>query len=259
MTDTLFSRRHFLAGAAVASGAALAGCQTQTPPADAQLVSGPRRLGRGPLPVFGTADAAPLRDDGGEGPGIDWASSYAARSDGGFNLPAIPWEKVPEQFRRQIVSNTTGEGPGKLVVQTRNHYLFYTLPRGRAVRYGVGLGREGFEWSGTGYIKRKAAWPRWHPPEEMIAREPKLEEYRTTYNKATDTWEGGMDPGLYNPLGARAHYIFQGEVDTQYRLHGSPEWASIGKSVSSGCVRLINQDVIDLYNRVPEGTEVIVV
>ena len=257
MTDTLFSRRHFLAGAAAASGTLLAGCQTQTPPPDAQLVSGPGRLARTPLPGFGRDSDVPSDEDS-SGPGIDWASAYAGRSDGGFALPPIPWEKVPSEFRRQIVANTTGEGPGKLVVQTRNHHLFYTLPRGRAVRYGVGLGREGFEWSGRGTIKRKAEWPRWHPPEEMIERQPELEKYRTTYNRKTDTWEGGMGPGLMNPLGARALYIYQGDVDTQYRLHGSPEWWSIGKSVSSGCVRLINQDVIDLYRRVPEGTEVIV-
>ena len=126
------------------------------------------------------------------------------------------------------------------------------------MRYGVGLGKEGFEWTGEGIVKRKARWPRWHPPEEMILRKPELEEYRTTFDKKTQTWVGGMDGGLLNPLGARAHYIFQGEVDTQYRLHGSPEWNSIGKSVSSGCVRLINQDVVDLYDRVSEGTRVIV-
>ncbi|MEO1747979.1 MAG: L,D-transpeptidase, partial [Pseudomonadota bacterium] len=129
---------------------------------------------------------------------------------------------------------------------------------GRAIRYGVGLGRQGFEWSGEGYIKRKAKWPKWHPPAEMIEREPELEKYRTTYNRATDTWVGGMEPGLLNPLGARAHYIFQGNQDTLYRLHGSPEWWSIGKSVSSGCVRLINQDVIDLYKRVRSGAEIVV-
>ncbi|MEM9575323.1 MAG: L,D-transpeptidase, partial [Pseudomonadota bacterium] len=136
--------------------------------------------------------------------------------------------------------------------------LYFTLPGGRAMRYGVGLGRAGFEWSGAGDIRRKSEWPKWHPPAEMIEREPELEKYRTTYNKETGTWDGGMEPGLLNPLGARAHYIYQGEQDTLYRLHGSPEWWSIGKSVSSGCVRLINQDVIDLYNRVPKGAEIIV-
>ena len=92
----------------------------------------------------------------------------------------------------------------------------------------------------------------------MIDREPELEKYRTTYNRATDTWVGGMEPGLLNPLGARAHYIFQGTQDTLYRLHGSPEWWSIGKSVSSGCARLINQDVIDLFKRVRSGAEIVV-
>jgi lipoprotein-anchoring transpeptidase ErfK/SrfK len=129
---------------------------------------------------------------------------------------------------------------------------------GWAMRYGVGLGKQGFEWTGEGVVERKAKWPRWHPPAEMIERRPELKEYETTFNEKTRTWEGGMDGGLMNPLGARALYIYQNGVDTQYRLHGTPEWNSIGKSVSSGCVRLINQDVLDLHDRVPEKTRVIV-
>lgn len=239
MTDHTVTRRHLLqAGAITATGLALAACQT---------------IEEGSPPGEGaSARFRPVSND------IDWASAYAAKSDGGYNLPAIPYERVPEQYRRQIVRNRTGEGPGKLIVETRDHFLYYTLGGGRAVRYGVGLGREGFEWSGNGDVKRKAEWPKWHPPAEMIDREPKLERYRTTYNSRTGRWEGGMEPGLLNPLGARALYIYQNGKDTLYRLHGSPEWNSIGKSVSSGCVRLINQDVIDLHRRVPAGTEIIV-
>ena len=115
------------------------------------------------------------------------------------------------------------------------------------MRYGVGLGREGFGWDGRARIPFKRAWPTWTPPAEMIAREPELEKYRD-----------GMEPGLDNPLGARALYLFEGRVDTLYRLHGTQEAYSIGRAVSSGCVRLLNQDIIDLYDRVPNGTEVVV-
>lgn len=115
------------------------------------------------------------------------------------------------------------------------------------MRYGVGIGRAGFDWGGRARIATKKAWPTWTPPAEMIARQPDLEKYRD-----------GMSPGLDNPLGARALYIFEGNRDTLYRLHGTAETWSIGKAVSSGCVRLLQQDVIDLYNRVPDGTPIIV-
>ncbi|MEM5502322.1 L,D-transpeptidase [Ahrensia kielensis] len=183
---------------------------------------------------------------------------YAAKSDGGFSIPAVPYQKINERYLRQVVNDPTGEKPGTIIVDTRSHHLFLVLPGGKAVRYGVGLGRAGFEWSGRAEVKRKASWPKWHPPEEMIEREPKLEKYRTTYDRKTDTYEGGMDGGPYNPLGARALYLYQGNVDTLYRLHGSPEWNSIGKSVSSGCVRLMNQDAIDLHSRANIGAQVLV-
>ena len=118
------------------------------------------------------------------------------------------------------------------------------------MRYGVGLGRAGFEWSGRGVIQYKRAWPKWTPPDEMIARQPELEQY---------SWRnGGMPPGLDNPLGARALYIFKDGKDTIFRIHGSPEWWTMGKSVSSGCVRMLNQDIIDLYNRVPPKAPIVV-
>jgi len=245
MSETPISRRTLLNGSAILSVAALTGCVTEgSPPPDQPL---PRNE---PAPRFDrNADT---------GSDFNYASIYGPVSDGGFTIPAVPYQQVPERFRRQYVRNTTGEGPGKLVVQTSNHFLFYTLPGGRAIRYGVGLGRAGFEWSGTGNVKVKRRWPKWHPPDEMIEREPELERYRTTFNESTGEYEGGMEPGLTNPLGARALYIWQNGKDTLYRLHGSPEWNSIGKSVSSGCVRLMNQDVIDLYNRVPDGTDIIV-
>jgi lipoprotein-anchoring transpeptidase ErfK/SrfK len=237
------NRRLFLAGG-IAASAALAGCA----PMPVETVDGEPVV----KPRF-TFPVAPIAFEE-----VDHSVAYAEITDADFTLPAIPYQKIDQQFLRQMVPNTTGFDPGVLVVETTQHHLYWTMPGGFAMRYGVGLGKEGFEWSGEGAIKRKAKWPRWHPPAEMIERKPELKEYETVYNEKTKMWEGGMAGGLLNPLGARALYIYQGEVDTQFRLHGSPEWNSVGKSVSSGCVRLINQDVLDLHDRVPEGTMVVV-
>jgi lipoprotein-anchoring transpeptidase ErfK/SrfK len=178
------------------------------------------------------------------------AALYAAKPDEQFPLPAIPYQKINPRFYRQMVADPTGQPPGTIVVDTGNHFLYFTYPNGQAMRYGVGLGRAGFLWAGRGVIQYKRKWPRWVPPDEMIARQPELAPYQADL--------GGMPGGLDNPLGARALYIFSHNEDTQYRLHGSPEWWSIGKSVSSGCVRLINQDIVDLFDRVPNKTPVVV-
>ena len=183
---------------------------------------------------------------------------YAASFDEGYDIPAVPINEIDPKYYRQVVPDPTGERPGTVVVDTANHFLYFVLNGGEALRYGVGLGRQGFEWSGRGVIQWKQRWPRWFPPVEMIDRQPELEKYRARQIPGTNVWEGGMEPGVTNPLGARALYIFQNGKDTLFRLHGSPEWWSIGKSVSSGCVRLIHQDIIDLYDRVPDGTPMVV-
>jgi lipoprotein-anchoring transpeptidase ErfK/SrfK len=232
------SRRALLTAASASAAAmALAGCTT-TPRRDRPDVMPP------PItmaPEFGPAVAM-----------------YAAVQDDGHSVPAIPIEKIDRRYHRQVVPDPTGEAPGTVVVDTGNHFLYVVLPRGEAVRYGVGLGRAGFEWAGRAQIEWKQHWPRWFPPEEMIARQPELEKYRAIQIRGTNEWEGGMPAGINNPLGARGLYIYQDGKDTLYRLHGSPEWWSIGKSVSSGCVRLMNQDVIDLYDRVPEKSPIVV-
>ena len=135
-------------------------------------------------------------------------------------------------------------------MDTKNFYLYLVQENGMALRYGVGLGRAGFEWSGSTRVGWKQEWSKWTPPVEMIERQPGLVKYSED--------NGGMPPGLDNPLGARALYIFQGKVDTLYRIHGSPEYWTIGKAVSSGCVRMMNQDIIDLYNRVPTRSPIVV-
>ena len=148
--------------------------------------------------------------------------------------------ELPARLRRQIVSYTTREAPGTVIIDTPNTYLYYVLGGGRAVRYGIGVGRDGFTWSGVQQITKKAEWPDWVPPPEMIARQPYLPRH--------------MAGGPGNPLGARAMYL----GGTVYRIHGTNAPETIGHAVSSGCFRLVNEDVIDLYDRVPVGTHVIV-
>ncbi len=164
---------------------------------------------------------------------------YAARVDEGFQLPAIPIAKIDPKYLRQIVPDPTGEKPGTIVVDTSQHFLYLVRDGGRAIRYGVSLGKAGFEWTGSAVVQWKKKWPTWTPPADMVQRDPKLAKYAA-----------GMPPGPTNPLGARALYLFRDGSDTMYRLHGTPAWDSIGKSASSGCVRFINQDIIDLYSRV---------
>lgn len=173
-------------------------------------------------------------------------ANYSATTDAGYSLPAIPITKVPSEFRRQNVSYDTAEQPGTIIVDTSEKHLYFVLGDGRAIRYGIGVGREGFEWHGSARIALKREWPVWTPPAAMIKRKPELAK-----------WRSGMPGGPDNALGARAMYLFN-KGDTGYRIHGTPEWWSIGKAMSSGCIRLMNQDIIDLYDRAEVGAKVIV-
>jgi lipoprotein-anchoring transpeptidase ErfK/SrfK len=148
--------------------------------------------------------------------------------------------ELPARLRRQIVSYATREAPGTIIIDTPNTYLYYVLGGGQAMRYGIGVGRDGFTWSGVQQISKKGEWPDWVPPPEMIARQPYLPRY--------------MAGGPGNPLGARAMYL----GGTVYRIHGTNAPETIGTQVSSGCIRLTNEDVTDLYSRVSVGTKVIV-
>ena len=147
---------------------------------------------------------------------------------------------LPARFRRQIVEYRTNEPAGTIIIDTPNTYLYLVLGNGRAMRYGIGVGRDGFTWSGVQTITRRAEWPDWHPPAEMIARQPYLPRY--------------MAGGPGNPMGARALYL----GNTIYRIHGTNAPHTIGQRVSSGCIRLTNDDVADLYSRVNLGTRVVV-
>jgi len=164
-----------------------------------------------------------------------------------FPVPAVDLTKLdPNMFRTQV-PDPTGEMPGTIVVNTGERHLYLVLEGGQAIRYGVGIGRDGFTWSGRADVGRKAQWPTWHPPQEMMERQPETREFAN-----------GMPGGLTNPLGARALYIYQDGRDTIYRLHGTLEVWSIGGAVSSGCVRMLFHDIIDLYNRVPVGAPIVV-
>ncbi|WP_429932736.1 L,D-transpeptidase [Agrobacterium vitis] len=186
-----------------------------------------------------TPTAAPIQPD---------RNRYAALADEPFPVAAIPSSQVKAQYMRQLVDDPTGQPPGTIVVDPQNRYLYLVQSGGKALRYGVGVGREGMAWSGTANVAYKRQWPRWTPTQDMIAREP------DKYQK----WANGMDGGDRNPLGARALYLFEGGKDTLYRIHGTTEPQSIGKAMSSGCIRMMNQDVIDLYGRVPDGAKVVV-
>jgi lipoprotein-anchoring transpeptidase ErfK/SrfK len=164
-----------------------------------------------------------------------------------FKVPPVNLATIPGQFHRQIVRDPTDQPPGTIVVDPGQRFLYYVLDDGRAIRYGIGVGREGFAWSGTATVGAKRTWPTWHPPVEMQARDERARQYAD-----------GMDGGPTNPLGARALYLYEGGRDTLYRIHGTNEPLSIGKAVSSGCIRMLNADVIDLYGRVPVGATVVV-
>ncbi len=176
---------------------------------------------------------------------------YGVISDEGHTLPAIPLDRVDSRYLRQEVSYQTTEAPGTIVVDTGARFLYLVQPGGKAIRYGVGLGRDGFAWSGRGVIEMKQKWPRWTPPGDMVERQPDL--------RTVSAERGGAVGGLNNPLGARALYIYQNGKDTLYRVHGTPDWQSVGKATSSGCVRMFNQDVIDLYDRVGAKAQIVVI
>jgi len=212
-----------------------------------------------PLPTMGDEPLArPPGSVGGAPASADVTGAIANPADGAAPRPvpnnaaviaALPPEDQPEQgpakqlppqFRRQVVDFATPEAPGTIIIDTPNTYLYLVLGHGTAMRYGIGVGREGFTWSGTERVSRMSEWPDWFPPKEMIERQPYLPRF--------------MAGGETNPLGARALYL----GNTLYRIHGTNQPSTIGTFVSSGCIRLTNDDIADLYTRVSLGTRVVV-
>lgn len=173
---------------------------------------------------------------------------YVATMDSGIAIPALPVDKIPETHRRQVVAYETDQAPGTIIINPKTKLLYYVLGKNKAIRYGIAVGKAGFEWSGEAIVAEKKPWPTWIPPKEMIARKPELAKFD----------EVGQPGGPTNPLGARAIYLTSGGRDYGYRIHGTPDWQSIGRNASSGCIRMINQDVLDLYSRVKGGEKVIV-
>ena len=165
-------------------------------------------------------------------------------NDNGIQFRSTNFAKINTKWRRQFVPYTSIEPQGTVVVDATNHFLYVIFENQTALRYGVGVGRDGFRWYGRARIDRKQLWPRWVPPPEMRARHPELPEY--------------IDGGTNNPLGPRAMNLFRQGKDIGYRIHGTVEPWSIGTNASSGCIRMFNEDAIDLYQRCPIGTRVLV-
>jgi lipoprotein-anchoring transpeptidase ErfK/SrfK len=174
--------------------------------------------------------------------------NYAAMPDEAFPLRRVPIDKINPELRRQEVAYPTRHPAGTVVVDTPARRAYYVLGDDRAIRYGVGVGRAGLALSGNAYVGRKAEWPRWTPTLNMQRRE---ERYRKL--------AAGMEGGPNNPLGARAIYLYRGGNDTHFRIHGTNQPESIGLAMSSGCIRMMNHDVIDLYERVSVGARVVVI
>jgi lipoprotein-anchoring transpeptidase ErfK/SrfK len=184
---------------------------------------------------------------------MDIAQHYGPVSGEPFPVPGINLRQIDPNFLIKTVNYEGAEEPGTIVIDPAARFLYLVQDGGKAIRYGVGVGRQGFGWSGTATIKSKQEWPDWYPPAEMIERQPELREKMAALQSGI-----GMHGGPGNPLGARAMYLWQGNKDTLYRIHGTVEPWTIGKRVSSGCIRMINQDAIDLYERVALDTQVVV-
>ena len=209
----LLDRRSFLFGSAIGLGTlGLAGCAT---PDDGSF-----------------AEAAKL---------------YGPVPDSRFPIPAVDVRKIDPKYYRQTVRYETKETPGTIIVDPANHYVYRIEGEGNATRYGANVGRAGFLWSGEAYVGRKAEWPIWTPPKEMIQRQPEARKYA-----------GGMPAGLDNPLGARTLYLYRNGVYTLFTIYSTSDPESIGTGVTSGCTGLLTQDMLDLYPRTPVNTKVIV-
>jgi lipoprotein-anchoring transpeptidase ErfK/SrfK len=238
----ILSRRTVLSGLSLSAACGLAGCGTSRPPtaANALAFAYPKPASK-PLP------------NSGEASDLSYSAVYGPLESEPYPVPPVKLSEIDPAYLRKNVEYSTREAPGTIVIDTRHKYLYHVEDNGRAERYGVGVGREGFGWSGLATVKNKQEWPDWYPPKEMIERQPEIKKVVTELQSGI-----GMHGGPRNPLGARAMYLWQDNKDTLYRIHGTVEPWTIGKNVSSGCIRMINQDVIDLYERTPVGTKVVV-
>jgi lipoprotein-anchoring transpeptidase ErfK/SrfK len=226
------TRRAFVAGA---SAIGLAGCVTAEQ--RAPVAATPAAPGPGPA---GEIDAV-------------YRQMYAAVPGERFPVPAVDLSEIQPAYLRKEVMYPTREPAGTIVIDPQRRYLYLVQGGGRAIRYGVGVGRQGFSWAGVATVNSMQEWPDWYPPKEMFERQPEIKKQMSQLQSGP-----GVPGGPRNPLGARALYLWQGNKDTLYRIHGTIEPWTIGKNVSSGCIRLINPDAIALYRRVAVGTKVVV-
>ncbi len=241
----LLTRRKIIVGTGASATVILGGCAGLTP---APTINVAERPAPPPPPAEPPQTAAAT-----DTLQPDYAAVYAEMKEAGFTIPRVKLGQVKSAFLRKNVSYETREAPGTIVIDPANHYLYHIEEGGRATRYGVGVGREGFAWSGEATIKSKQEWPDWYPPKEMIERRPELKKDMVELQSGL-----GMHGGPSNPLGARAMYLWQGDRDTLFRIHGTNEPWTVGQSQSSGCIRMINQDVVDIYEKTPVGARVVV-
>ncbi len=238
------TRRMMIAGASASAASCLAGCvgTNPNPVINAAAIPAPPP----PWPPQAAHDMADAVEP-------QYSAIYAEVKDGNFTVPAVKLAQIDSAFLRKNVSYASKETPGTVVIDPANHFLYHVEEGGRATRYGVGVGREGFVWAGEATIKSKQEWPDWYPPKEMVDRRPDLKKVMVGLQSGV-----GMHGGPSNPLGARAMYLWQGNKDTYFRIHGTNEPWTVGLSQSSGCIRMINQDAMDLYQKTPIGTRVVV-
>ena len=241
------NRRLLLAGASAGVALTLAGCNTTTQPDNKLKVAAGGKPKPEAIPENVRTAAVPAGPD-------RYQALYSAAPSEKFPVGAVKPGTIPEAFWRSDVTYLSTEAPGSIVVDPHAHYLYFIQGGGRATRYGVGVGKEGFGWSGVATINSKQEWPDWYPPPEMIERDPSIKARVGKLQSGI-----GVPGGPHNPLGARAMYLWQGNKDTLFRIHGTLEPWTIGKNVSSGCIRMVNQDAIDLYSRVAVGTVVKVI
>lgn len=237
------TRRKMITGATASAAAGLTGCASTASDQAVEVATVP------PSPPPSLTRDAPVA----EAAEHLQPANYGEMKDAGFTVPAVKTGQVDPRFLRMNVAYVTKDPPGTIVIDPANHFLYHVEGGGRATRYGVGVGREGFAWSGDATIKSKQEWPDWYPPKEMIERRPELKKQLAELQSGL-----GMHGGPANPLGARAMYLWQGDRDTLFRIHGTNEPWTIGQSQSSGCIRMINQDVMDLYQMTPIGARVVV-
>jgi lipoprotein-anchoring transpeptidase ErfK/SrfK len=207
-------------------------------------------MGLGAAALMPLSACAPMEAAAPAEPPVIEPLSYASRADGAFTVPGVPYDQIPAWLHRQVVTFETDKPAGSIVIVSNNGLLHYVLGDGFALRYGIAVGREGLGWRGLAEVYRKAEWPSWRPTPEMIERDP------DSYLQYAE----GQPGGPRNPLGARAIYLrtVATRADEGIRIHGTPQWRSIGRRASNGCFRMINHDVIDLYARVQNGAQVTV-